>query len=515
MAGINLTTQSVPVSDRVLNGGLNSTSGPLNLGNNESSDLQNIDFTKFGSILQRNGYSALNTTAITGTVNSDGLWWYEYNDSGTHTRKLINVTNGKLYKMDDLDITWDDITGTLTITADNFCDFDNFLNEVYITNGQNLPFKWNGSGNGSVMTVPTDLTKANHVKQFNNYLFLANVVVDGNTWGSRIYWSNLKDTDTWTATDFVEIARDNGQEITGLKVLNDRLVIFKERSIYTLAYTGDSDIPFILPGGGKTNSSVGCIAPWSIQAVDNGLVFLSHDGFYFFDGNNSYKISDKVTETILGFNKGQFSSCVSMVQQNKNKYWCAFTTSGATTNNRVMVWDFFNNAWSVYSGINASAMTTVYVDGIEERPYFADYAGFVYRADVSGLDSDYPANVETLINAYYWTNWKHYDDLINTKGPKQVNIFYQTDNSVLTFGYSYDFEEGIQYQNTFSLSTGTSVYGTAIYGTGTYAGSGGSFKRRDVASRGKVVRFYFANSTISEGFRIDGFGSLPHLETNV
>ena len=42
MAGIEYTTRSVPISDKVLNGGLNSTAGALGLQNNESSDLQNI-----------------------------------------------------------------------------------------------------------------------------------------------------------------------------------------------------------------------------------------------------------------------------------------------------------------------------------------------------------------------------------------------------------------------------------------------------------------------------------------
>ena len=92
-------------------------------------------------------------------------------------------------------------------------------------------------------------------------------------------------------------------------------------------------------------------------------------------------------------------------------------------------------------------------------------------------------------------------------------IYYQTSNSVLTFGYSYDFETSTQYSTTFSLSAGVAVYGSAIYGTSVYAGSGGMHKRRDLTGRGRVVRFKFSNNVLGETFRIDGLGSMPHLET--
>ena len=64
MAGITYTSSSVPTSDTALNGGLNSTAGALELKDSESSDLQNVDFDKFGSILKRNGYQVLAILSI-------------------------------------------------------------------------------------------------------------------------------------------------------------------------------------------------------------------------------------------------------------------------------------------------------------------------------------------------------------------------------------------------------------------------------------------------------------------
>lgn len=590
MAGIKFTTPSQPISDSNFNGGLNSTSGPLSLKNTESSDLLNIDFNKFGSILKRNGYSALNTSAISGSMRSDGLWWYEYVSSGAYASLLLNVTNGKLYKNSGLITTFSDATGTGTYTAGNICDFENWLNTAYITNNIDTPsfmvvgadaapipsfqnnsytFQVSGittppavgdtytnstvtytikyvrtsgsagalagqivaTGSGSPATsgnlvrtsgsgdnpiafssfgANVNISTAKDVCQFQNYLFFLNVTFNGTVERSRLVWCNIKDDLTWLATSFIDISRNDGQQGIRLHALGDRLVIFKERSIYNLFFTGDADIPFTVQ---ESDSNVGCVAQHSVQEIENGLIFLSNDGFYYYDANNSYKISLQIQTTLLNYNSTRFSQARSMTQKNKNRYFCALPSNGQTNNDVIFSWDWQLNAFSLYSGINANSMTTVYIGAIDERIYFGDYSGFVYRMD-NGSD-DYPLNVQTAINSYYYTNWKNFDDLVDQKGVPNIILYYQTNNAVMTLVYSYDFESADTYTQTFSTATSTSVYGSAVYGTGTYAGIGGSQQRRDLTGRGRVTRFGFKNPNMTETFQIDGLGSFAHLETNV
>ncbi len=519
-------------------------------------------------------------------TSSDGLHWYEFVSTGAYNSKLIDISGGKIYKMDGLDGTYDDITGTATVASGNFCDFENWLNTVYITNNNNIPSQWLGTGNATPMPAfgsnlytfkvnsvssspaagdtytnntvtytitfvslvsgsgsiiasgsgaPTtsgtlvrtagsgdanitftseaaniNLTKAKCVAQYNNFLFLGNVVVGGITHKSRIVWSNIKDDLTWLATSFIDISKDDGQQIVALQVLSDRLVVFKERSIYNVLFTGDSDIPFTVE---KSDSNVGTIAQHSVQEVENGLVFMSYDGFYYFDAHNSYKISLQIQTTLLGYNSTRFNQARSMIQKNKNRYFCSLPSNGQTQNDVVVVWDWQLNAFSLYAGISAAAMTTVYNSAIDERIYFADYSGYTYRMD-QGSD-DYPLGVQTAINSYYYTNWKHYDDITDQKGIPNIVVYYQTNNAVMTLVYSYDFESADTYTQTFSTATSTAVYGSAIYGVDVYAGIGGGQQRRDLDGRGRVIRLGFKNSTMGETFQIDGVGSFVHLETSV
>ena len=594
MAGGNYTSQSVPDSYKGFNGGLNSTAGPLSVQLNESSDLQNIDFDKFGSILKRSGYRVLSTASVVGDHQSDGLQWYEFVSIGVMTRYLVNVCNSKVYYMDSLDGTWIDISGSVAPTAGNHCDFENYNNIMFGTNGQDAPFQWDGTGNaiavpaftansftflvsgvttapaigatytnngvtftvtyqnlagaatelaGSIIatattglpeqtgtltktggtgdstidysnaTVNANITSARFVRSFNNYLFWGNVTVGTESFKTRIYWSNIKDSTSVAGDAWIEVGLNDGQEITGLLILADRLVVYKERSIYNVYFSGDADIPFIMPGGGKSTSNVGCIAPWSLQEVDNTHIFLAPDGLYLYDGSGSTKISYRVSNTLLDFNDTQFQNAVSTTYKVKNKYMLSFCSASNTTMNRILVLDWYNSAFSLYTGMAPSAMTTIFADGYTEQPYFADYDGYTYEMEY-GLN-DYPLGTKTSIDSYYYTNWRAYQDLCDQKGIASAYVYYQTSNSVLTFAYSYDFEYSDQYTQTIPLFLGTDVYGTAVYGIAVYSGAGGYSVRRDLTSRGRVVRFKFANNTLDEQFRIDGLGTLAHLETNV
>ena len=567
-------------NDTTLGGGLNSTAGFMQLKDNESSDLQNIDFDKFGSILKRNGYLPFNTTSLSGGTSTDGLSWYEYNKSGTFTRFAICVNSGTCYSMAEaLTGTLTNITGN-TITAGHHVDFENFLNNVYMTNGYNAPFYWTGTGstsnlaafqansfsfivsgittppavgdvysnssytftvkgidldggNGTLVTTGTpspltsgtlgavsgthgdlDITysdytenvniqKANYVRQYNNYLFFADVTVNNIRYPNRIYWCDLQNTDVWNPTSYIDISKDDGQGIIGLKVLQDRLVIYKSRAIYNLFFTGDADIPFILPGGGKSNSNVGAISPWSIVEVENGHVFLSYDGIYYYDGSSSYKLSDKITATLMSYAVSRFSQVTATVYKKKNLVFFSFP-SGGLYNDTIIVWNYYLNAWSIYKGIAASDMCTFYQYATNEIPCFSDYNGFIYKMD-TGTD-DYPLNVKTAINAYYWTNWRAYDNLVSKKGVAQVAIYHLLTVGVLTFGYSYDFADSIQFSSNFAMMDNPPVWGSVYWGAFKWLGTGGKSIRRDLTGRGRVVRFYLANSTFSETFRIDGIG---------
>jgi hypothetical protein len=466
-----------------------------------------VDFDKFGSVKKRGGYTAINTTAYNSGATWNGLKWFEKSDGNSY---LIGVCGNKLVSATSISQTatpFTDRTGALTLTAgnNNHVSWAIHLDTVLGTNNVDVPFKCVGSSAGDVMTVPTGLTKAKFVIVFKGYTILANVTVSATAHKSRLYWSAIDSISTWDDADFRGLGINDGQEITGIAVLGESLIVFKNRYIWVGAFTGDSDIPFVFE---KARSTVGAIAGWSIQEVENGLVFRSYDGYYYFDGNNSFKISDKITPNLDEFASSRYKDVQSIYYQNKNMYISSETLSGGTSHNRNVVWNSMNNAWSPYTGIAANCFERVFVSG-KEYIIFGDYSGYTYLMD-NGL-TDYPANAATAINGYYYSKWFDYGDMVSKKAVPEMAIYYQYSNSTLTFAYSYNLESADQYSSAFSMSGGYSLYGTAIYDTSTYAGVGGAVKKRNLTGQGRMFRVGFKNNIIGETFTIDGFGAVPHL----
>lgn len=414
------------------------------------------------------------------------------NNSITYTVQYVNTSG-----------TAGSIAGTIIMTGSGTPSTYGTLTKTSGTGDSTINF--------SLEVLNANITSAKYISQWNNYLFLANININNGTYlPTRIYWCQVNDPTTWSAINWIEISTLDGQPITGMYPLADRLVIFKERSIYNLFFTGDSTLPFVYLV--SNSPTVGCMAPYSIQEVENGLVFLSFDGFYYYDSNNSYKMSLQIQNTISSLNLQQLSSARSLKQRNKNKYMCAVTSSNSNTNDTVITWDWVLNAFSIYKGMAPSAMRAIFVGGNQEQIYFSDYSGYTYQMD-TGVD-DYPLGIQTPISAYYWTNWKSFGDAMLQKADPNVIIYYESSNSVLTFGYSYDFDQGLDYQNTFSLAQGVAVWGSAIWNSSYWSGAGGLLTRQDLDGRGRVMRFYFANANMSETFQIDGMASFINVETN-
>lgn len=509
------TSQTQPKNLIQFTGGLNSTGGPLSLSDQESSKLQNVDFDKFGSVVKRAGYLNANSSAFNSGARWTGLLDYELS---TGVRNLVGVCGNKVAYWVSSSITGapTDITGAITVTAGNVACSAVFRDIAFFTNGQDLPFQWTGTGNCAVQTVPTGLTTAKYNCVFSGYFFLANTVVTGTSHRSRLHYSNINQPNIWTDLDFVDVSPDDGSSITGLAVLGTSLCIFKGKSIWIAQFTGNADTPFQFS---QSNSAVGTVSHQSLQQIDNGIVFLSWDGLYFFDGYNSYKISDRLNSTFSNdLATLQFSNVCSMFQHTKNRYWLGISATGKSTNDTVITWTKAKtttqtDAFSIYKGQAPSIMCMVFPDGITETPYFGDYSGFVYKAD-TGVD-DYPLAVQTAINAYYYTNWITYDDICNQKGTLSVYIYYQNNTATLTFIYAYDLNDGDQNTQSFSTSTGGSQWDSAVWDTDTWAGGTAAVTRRDIDGRGRLVRFGFKNSNLSETFRVDGIGTLTYLETNL
>ncbi len=146
---------------------------------------------------------------------------------------------------------------------------------------------------------------------------------------------------------FFDIRVNDGDQITLLQDVLGILTIGKNNSIqklYTPVITGQPQSDWSIS---DPFSFIGCVSPYSAQQTPFGLFYLGNNGIYNFDGNFSILLSDMVTPVITDISNQNFVNAWSAYY--KNAYYLAYTSqsSGATTNNRVLIYDTTSKSYSI------------------------------------------------------------------------------------------------------------------------------------------------------------------------
>lgn len=459
-----------------LTGGLNDSFDAITLAPSEASDLQNIIFPRAinGAIASRPGYSRINTTALSGTPDCTGLFFFKL-VSGT--RYLVSIWTDDLIRRMDYtgagpDGTWDDITGSLSfnVGTDDQADFAVAQDSVVIEDGltNTAPYRWTGTGNAAALTSDVDVPNSSMVEYHVRHLFLAGN--DSNP--SRLYFSALDDITDYTSTDFIRVETDSGDGIIrGLKTGLDGLYIWKDSSIWRLSGTNRDD--FVLE---RMVQGIGTLSNQSIAVVNDPrsnqqiFVFTTQNGdVAAYDGGVnvailSYKIKNSFPNA-LAFDRIDEVRATAYDAM----YMASVSTSGNATHNRIYAFDFIHNAWTRLEGMNANAVGTFENGAGEPLFMFGDYDGFASQWDINDT-STFNDPSSTAIDSYYVTGWFSFKESGLEKNLRVLRIFVNQEGTsrLLDVEVRKDFETTSSVRQV-SLAGSGAVWDSAIYDTDRYA----------------------------------------------
>ena len=314
--------------------------------------------------------------------------------SGTDT--LIALTLRQAVRYNTTTSVFDDIDGGQVFTGDedNIFYTAHFADEYIITNGNDAVYKYDGTTFDVLggLAAPDTVITAKYVVSFYNHLLLLHTTEAGTACSVRVRWSDTGNAEEWDDTDATTTCgyfdlTDTSGAITGCKVLEDRLFVFKKDSIWEVYHVGGTDVfkaRLIING-------VGTEAGKTIQVIGENLLFMGSDNFYSFDGNILTPIGDALVNDyfLLGehvVNAGKLNRAVSAKITSMGVYFVGLATTGDDPT-ILLEYDLKNNAWHKRD----KSLTALGFVALSNRTTWNDFSGTWNNA--SGTWDSYQSSI--------------------------------------------------------------------------------------------------------------------------
>lgn len=481
-------------SERYFNntGGLIDRYSPILVPSKNASSVQNIQLDTRGQLLKRKGYLNNNVTDLT----SNSVTGLGYHQSGTGTSFFAAIVGTNVYTTGNTyGGTYTNVTGTITLTSasTNLAQFTSFKDFGVMCNDSDAPIK---ILSGSAFRIPNVSTGAKTCESFNNYLLLGNLSENNVTLGSRLRWSDLTDINTWPANNYIDIEPDDGDSIVAIKRYQTNLYVFKKKSIYEVVPTGGAGAEAFIVR--PVVRGLGTWAKNSIKVIENqGVIFLGPDGIYAFDGNNFDLISDPIQTKINGLNRSRYQYSVAEVYIPKHQYWLATSYGTEASNNTILVWDYIQKAWTVYSGITANALAQAEDSNGNMLLFSGDTTGDIYKQDTGTVDK--PNGVSTAISSFYATPELTLGSPEIDKTFKYLYVFSKiSSTTTVIVDTAYNFSDA--YQDSMSLTIGEigAVWNTAVWNTDIWPGLSTKVSRIELNRHARSLRIKFSDSSSTD-----------------
>ena len=297
--------------------------------------------------------------------------------SGSASENLDNIFTGKsgdevvifgggatkLFKLDNTDLSLDDVSQTGGYTSSHSWRFIQFGSKVIAANNTDVLQAWNIGSSTQFADLSADAPVARYIAVVRDFVVGTHIGGVEN----KLAWSDINDETNWTSSatsqaDYQVIP--DGGAIKGIAG-GEIGIVFLEKSIVRMSYTG-SPLFFQFD---TISTGLGCIEGMSIAQYGATSFFLGDDGFYKCDGQSVIPIGNEKIDRYFFDNADltaidTITAAVDPVK--KLVVWNYKTVDGAR---EMLVYNWQLNKWSrvetLATGVGTIATTGYTLEGLE------------------------------------------------------------------------------------------------------------------------------------------------------
>lgn len=519
-------------------GGLNDNISTLEIKDEEATDIQNVLFDNGGALVKRYGYQNITGSSApayklgANVTGVPGIAYYQKTNGNKYIFAIGNNSGQATGYSKTIDASGGIPTGTwssqgngnlpASFTNDQLVTFSTAEDILVMTvagssSNTTYPSAWQATGNVYQFTLDADCPKAKYNAYHKNLLFLA-----GNPDNpSRVSFSDLTlGITNWVATDFFDLDKNNGQFITGLISAFGNLYVFENNSIWMLS--GSTRDDFSLQ---KMVDNVGTLSQQSIKIVNNKIFFItSQNDIAVYDGAFGVTfLSSKIRNTIGDNNFNRAPQALglgfSSYRYKDLDYYAAESTIGSSTNNQVLLFDTYREAWTKIQGISPNSWTVIPNSSGLGEMVFGDYNGLVYFYPNIGTYNDVSntcsganpcSTTSPAIYSFYQTKWFMYPEI--ALGDKYLRLLKtyvlnsSSNSSTLTTEVKADYEvSGNIY--IFNYSPSGALWDVSQWDIAEWGGGGLNIDRQEINLGTQMFQIRYSNGVVDQDMSILGFES--------
>lgn len=204
----------------------------------------------------------------------------------------------------------------------------------------------------------------------------------------ELYWSDVEKPEAFNTTDNrLVVGEDDGEAVTGLAVLGERLIVFKRNAIYAL--DGDDPQTWEIR---LIDNTIGCVAAASIAYSNNKLFWMSLKGpqMWILGGGIIDITSQLVGPQFDGshVNIDDLDSSIAISSPAEDYVGWAIKPIGASVNTLIIPFHTKLDRWMAteWNIVDVASACVITDSNGRKFPMIADHDGFVYQLGVQTSD---------------------------------------------------------------------------------------------------------------------------------
>jgi hypothetical protein len=314
---------------------------------------------------------------------------------------------------------------------------------------------------------------------------------------SRIAWSgggsNIDKFNWRYGGGYIDIDKDSGDVVKGLIEFQDKIIVFKERSIWEVSLATEGSI--VVPTVKMIVRGVGTVSHKTVKYVENDVFFLSRKGVFTLGNEANYlnvlrtnELSSRIRSIFSLLSSTQLDKACAVYQD--NKYRLAFPVGASDVNTKEVIYDRERLCWMGPNTFPAApGVYEVYYDGAgKENLLWGDSNDNFVTEYSDGYPNDKGVKIQTALltkktafkNPFrfkmirnIYSNWR------NIFGTPFVNIILETRDGALGSAESFTISA-----SNAGVGWGFDNFGTTRFGTSGGMGSGTS--SNDLAKQTRI-----------------------------